>query len=413
MADQPVTMRTISWRDFCPWLVIVRAFRLAISLQLLSIATVGVLATAFGWSILGQLLPPETGPSQAATRSWVSLYATDTSSVLIPEAPQNFKAIWRALADGPVFGVWRRLNAPYSGLLTNRFISWRDPTFSLCGAFWTLVVWSWFGAAITRSAALQLTVNERPSLSQLFSHSSAKFGAHLAAPLLPLLLVFVLTVVLMLTTGLLARWDASLWITGVLWGPALILAFTMVVVLLGLYVGWPLMWATISTEGTDAFDALSRSYSYAFQRPLHYLFYTFVAAVVGTLGWFLFDHASEAVIHLASWGAACMAGWSRISEITLNVGDGSAAQAAAPVGTLLIGWWIALVRAIATAFTYSYFWSSMTVIYLLLRHDVDRTEMDEVHLSPQDETYGLPPLSVDEAGVPSVADEALATENDG
>jgi len=216
----------------------------------------------------------------------------------------------------------------------------------------------------------------------------------------------------MLTTGILAQWNALLWITGVLWGLALIIAFTMVVVLLGLYVGWPLMWATISAEGTDAFDALSRSYSYAFQRPLHYLFYTFVAAAIGTLGWFLFDHASEAVIHLASWGAAWTAGWSRISEITETVGDGTAAQAAAPVGTRLIGWWIALVRTIATAFTYSYFWSSMTAIYLLLRHDVDRTEMDELHLTPQDETYGLPPLSVDEAGVPSVADEVPAVQNE-
>jgi hypothetical protein len=78
---------------------------------------------------------------------------------------------------------------------------------------------------------------------------------------------------------------------------------------------------------------------------------------------------------------------------------------------MLVSLWIGLVRTIATAFTYSYFWTAVTAIYLLLRHDIDQTELDEVHLTPQDETYGLPPLAVDEAGVPSVAD-VPAAENE-
>ena len=57
----------------------------------------------------------------------------------------------------------------------------------------------------------------------------------------------------------------------------------MALLLLGLAFGWPLMWATISTEGTDSFDALSRSYAYVFQRPLRYLFYVVVRAY--SAGW--------------------------------------------------------------------------------------------------------------------------------
>ena len=44
----------------------------------------------------------------------------------------------------------------------------------------------------------------------------------------------------------------------------------------GLAAGWPLMWPTISSEGTDAFDALSRSYAYVYQRPLAYLLYAVI-----------------------------------------------------------------------------------------------------------------------------------------
>jgi hypothetical protein len=60
---------------------------------------------------------------------------------------------------------------------------------------------------------------------------------------------------------------------------------------------------------------------------------------------------------------------------------------------------------------YSFMWSAAAAIYLLLRHDADQTEMDDVFLE-EDETvrYGLPPLTVDEAGVPgTVENEAEAT----
>ena len=78
----------------------------------------------------------------------------------------------------------------------------------------------------------------------------------------------------------------------------------MALLLLGLIFGWPLMWATISTEGTDSFDALSRTYAYVFQRPLRYLFYAVVAALLGWLGWLLVENFAAAVVWLALWAAS-------------------------------------------------------------------------------------------------------------
>ena len=51
----------------------------------------------------------------------------------------------------------------------------------------------------------------------------------------------------------------------------------MAILLLGALVGWPLMWATVSVEGTDAFDALSRSYAYTYHRPWRLLWYVLFA----------------------------------------------------------------------------------------------------------------------------------------
>jgi hypothetical protein len=62
------------------------------------------------------------------------------------------------------------------------------------------------------------------------------------------------------------------------------------------------------------------------------------------------------------------------------------------------------VRSIPTAFMYSFFWCAATMIYLLLRRDEDQTEIDEVYLEEEQETYGLPPLRTDAAGVSEPAD---------
>ena len=68
------------------------------------------------------------------------------------------------------------------------------------------------------------------------------------------------------------------------------------------------MWATISSEGTDSFDAISRSYAYAFQRPLHYLFYALVAVVLGVLGWLLVSNFAAGVVYITYWAASWSAG---------------------------------------------------------------------------------------------------------
>jgi hypothetical protein len=40
--------------------------------------------------------------------------------------------------------------------------------------------------------------------------------------------------------------------------------------------------------------------------------------------------------------------------------------------------------------------------YLLLRKDVDETEMDEIYLADQRRTYDLPPLKSDADGIPQI-----------
>ena len=43
----------------------------------------------------------------------------------------------------------------------------------------------------------------------------------------------------------------------------------MTLILLGLTGGFNLMYPTIAVEGSDSFDAISRSFSYVYARPAH------------------------------------------------------------------------------------------------------------------------------------------------
>ena len=62
----------------------------------------------------------------------------------------------------------------------------------------------------------------------------------------------------------------------------MLLGFGQAVLLIGL-VGYPLMYATVSAEGSDTFDALSRSYNYVFQSPWNYIWYSLVAILYGAV----------------------------------------------------------------------------------------------------------------------------------
>ena len=148
------------------------------------------------------------------------------------------------------------------------------------------------------------------------------------------------------------------------------------------------------------------------------MFYAFVAAVVGALGLLLVLLFSETVIHLgywsASWGANLFEA-DRIVEIRELVEHPDNSIAEPPgrsraIGARLMGLSVGLVRAVAAGYMYSFFWCAATAIYLLLRRDVDHADFDEVYVEDEEDRYGLPHLTRDEAGVPGAA--APHNEND-
>ena len=59
MTDERGVVRSISWRDLFPWLILLRTFRIAIHPALLTAATVATLLTPIGWWAGGWLFLPK------------------------------------------------------------------------------------------------------------------------------------------------------------------------------------------------------------------------------------------------------------------------------------------------------------------------------------------------------------------
>jgi hypothetical protein len=207
--------------------------------------------------------------------------------------------------------------------------------------------------------------------------------------------------------GLLLRLEVGIYLAAVLWVFVLLGGLISAVLLLGLVFGWPLMWGTISAEEMgDVFEASQRCYSYTFGRPLRYLFYILVALLIGSAGWVLVYYFAEAVLHLSGWAVS----WGSGSERLARLDGSSGAHLAASVIQALNG----LVRSVASAYRYSFLWCAAASIYLLLRRDVDHTEMDDIYVEDEQKRYGLPPLpggERDDLATPEKAGEGDADDS--
>lgn len=146
-------------------------------------------------------------------------------------------------------------------------------------AFWVgaLAAGSFFGLAITRMAAIELTCERRAEVKEALSFARQHF---LWAFLTPagLLLAAILLLGLAALAFSLGRVSEVLLVVAA--PVALVLSLAAVVLVVGLVAGGVLAWPTIATEWSDAFDAITRVYGYSFSHSHRVLLYRVGAGLV-------------------------------------------------------------------------------------------------------------------------------------
>jgi len=401
MPQEQSTIRHISWLDLFPWLGLVRAVRFAFVPRNLVLAAVGLAAMNAGWGVIGAIF---SGSSDKNIQDMIKGLEGWPAYHLPSQPPQRSLSMLDPV-NSPATIPWNELSAPFRGLFgENVTVSFF--TYLLLLGVWALLVWSLFGAAITRGAALWFAREDRLSLRHSLLWGVKRWPAYFGGPMFPLagVLIAVIPVAILC---LLLKLDIGVLLVGIIWPLVLFCGLFLAILLVGLLFGWPLMWPTVSAEGTDSFDALSRSYSYTYQRPVHYLFYAAVAGILGMLAWIVVVIFANGVITYSYWAASWGSGAERIDSIrdyVQGIALPADASTALEWGARAIRFWVRGVTYIAVGFLFSYFWCAATYIYFLLRQAVDVTEMDEVAVEEEPEAYGLPPLSSEPGGTPQVTE---------
>ncbi|MEX2114594.1 MAG: hypothetical protein WD845_15475 [Pirellulales bacterium] len=380
------------------------AARLALNFRLLLLAALALAGTVAGWRILAEMFA--NTDNTILQREMEANGIWPWESQITPLQPGSLWSpeTWQHV--NPLMHSWDAISKPFVQIYRSD-VTLTQWTYWLCCALWSLAIWAFFGGAITRIAAVSFARHENVSWTKVGNFVRPRWISYFFAPLMPMLVTFMGAAVLALV-GLLTKSEAGLLAAGILWPIVLVGGFIMAFLLIGLFFSWPLMWAAISTEGTDAFGALSHAYAYVYQRPLRYFLYGVLAALVGVLGWFVVTQFAYWILQLSYWGVS----WGGAADGLAALSESQELGRLGNTGVQLIRFWNGLLTTLALAYVFSYFWVATTVIYFLLRREVDATELDDVFLPEEQQLHGLPPLKTDPDGMVEPADDGPAAADE-
>ncbi|MCG3180712.1 MAG: hypothetical protein BIFFINMI_03075 [Phycisphaerae bacterium] len=290
-----------------------------------------------------------------------------------------------------------------------------------------LFVWSVAIGGVARAAALQATRDEKAGLGECLRFGLRKWYHNLGAMLAPIIIFLVLSVLVAAPVSLvgLIPGFGGVWI-GIWFGLVMVVSFALAMLLILLVAGGLLMAPTVAVEGSDAFDAITRSSQFVLSRPWRASFYGLVAAGYGTICYLfvrtvlfatlkvshfvvgLFDFTSRTEVRAGAgkwdlmWSGPTFENFhgSGLSPAGINGVDW--------FGGYLVNLWIMLVGGLLVAWVISYLVSSSTYIYLLLRRAEDATELDEVYIEEPMEDLPPEPAAPAEAAAPAASAEPEA-----
>jgi hypothetical protein len=420
-------------RRLFPWSEIFRAFQVALDPSKLFLAAAAIFLLWLGWSLLGLVFG-----EQASYGTWpgnVNRGKNPFQVVSILSDDLFTKKFWLG-GDGqepPIqLEVFRNFFGPVMALIksTPREGKWWG---SLFGLLYTLAVWGIFGGAITRIAAVQLARREKIGMMDALRYAQKKFTSYFSAPLIPLGGVAFLAILLVIGSLLLHIPLFGDLLVGLVFFLPLIAGFIMALLIIG-FIGWPLMYATISAEGTDSFDALSRCYAYVYQKPWHYVLYSLLALVYGVLVVFFMIFIASFAVLLIRWGMELIPwfGWrgepinslfvyapvsydwrAMLTERSTDDALKALVEQMAWYQKLaagLVGFWLNAIFLFVMGFAYSFFWVVGTAIYFLLRKVTDDTDLDEVYLEEEEEMMPFAPPPAEAPTLPMTSPTAPERE---
>ena len=279
-----------------------------------------------------------------------------------------------------------------------------------------LILWSLVGGAMARLAAVDFARDQRLSVAEAFSFAKRKFGSFFWSLLIPLIFIaiFLLCNVIL---GLIGRISGLGPIAvGVLFALAQISSFLALLLAIGGFFGAIFMWPTIAMEGSDAFDAVSRSFAYVFARPWKVIWCCLVSMVYSIVCVAFAAVFTYGLLKIAQFSVGLGLGGSNNSVILDSLFNwGITPRASIPqlIGLVLVRVVFLMTWGLLGGFLVSMKISELTGIYAVLRRDVDGTDMSEVFLPEPEEEPAPAPAEQSSPVEPSAPPAAAEGEGGG
>lgn len=149
-------------------------------------------------------------------------------------------------------------------------------------AMFTLL-WALLGGAVARSAMVEAAAGRIEPASRCVLYSWRRLGWFIITPLLPLILALLFGAILVVGGFIFFNLPVLDIVGSLLFIAALAIGFVIAVLVIGWFGGVHLMYPALVAEGTDAFDAVSRGYSYFFAHPWRTAWYSLIAIMYGAV----------------------------------------------------------------------------------------------------------------------------------
>jgi len=284
-----------------------------------------------------------------------------------------------------------------------------------CIVFFTimLAVFSISGGAVCRIAALQFARGEKPGLTEALRYGVNRFTSFFTAPLAPVgIIIFIgFFIFIVGLAGNIPR--AGELIVGIGMPIILFAGMLLAVIVIGAVAGLNLMFPAVAYDGSDCFDAISRSFSYVYARPWRMIVYTAIAAVYGSICYTFVRIFAFLSLWIAHWslqlGLWVNNGSNEVNKLLaiwpkpefrylLGTSNPMAANWTESIAAFLVYLFLLVVIGLVVSFIICFYFSANTIIYSLMRKTVDNTAFEDIY------------MQFDEAETEPAADELLPSE---
>lgn len=352
-------------------------------------ASRSVVVAASGDSELDAYTRPITEPTRNVVPFRDTGRRTGVFATLRMFAGEHLHTAVRSLFQVNIDSVLRNIVACFASLVwAFRY----HPAYSIIFFPIALAALSVAGGAICRIAALQFAGVERPGLRDAVRFGLRKFTAFFTAPLAPMMIILVIGA----TIILLGAWGNIPYVGELTAGLLLPLAFAIAAIItimaIGVLGGFSLMFPTIAYEDSDCFDAISRSFSYVYNKPWRMSLYMIIAFVYGAVCYLFVRFFSFLVLWttytflqlgFAQQNKKLHAIWAEPAfRDFFGLGVAVPNNWSTSISSALIYFWVLVVLGLVVSFVISFYFSASTIIYALMRNRVDLIAVEDVYVYP-------------------------------